>query len=76
MNLILPGKGPTCLAPWLCGASLTALLEKGGDVRPIAVGEVLCHLASRLCCLIVRPFLPDVFLPYRQVGVGIPGGLK
>jgi len=76
MNLLLSGKGPTCLAPWLCGTPLTALLKKGGGVRLIAVGEVLHRLASRLCCLVVCPSLPDVFLPYRQVGVGIPGGLE
>jgi len=56
--------------------SLTALLKKGGGVRPIAVGEVLRRLAGRLCCLIVCPSLPDVFLPYGQVGIGIPGGLE
>ena len=48
MNHLLSGKGPACLAPWLCGAPLTALLKKGGGVRPIAVGEVLRRLASRL----------------------------
>ena len=40
------------------------------------MGEVLRRLASRLCCLAVRPSLPSVFLPYGQVGVGIPGGLE
>jgi len=76
MNHLLSGKGPSCLAPWLCGAPLTALLKKSGGVRPIAVGEVLRRLASRLCCLAVRPSLPHIFLPYGQVGVGIPGGLE
>ena len=75
MNHLLSGKAPSCLAPWLCGAPLTALLKKGGGFRPIAVGEVLRRLASRLCCFAVRPSLPGVFLPYGQVGVGIPGGL-
>ena len=73
MNHLLSGKAPSCLAPWLCGAPLTALLKKGGGVRPIAVGEVLRRLASRLCCL---ASLPTVFLPYGQVGVGIPGGFE
>jgi len=76
MNHLLSGRAPSCLAPWLCGAPLTALLKKGGGVRPIAVGEVLRRLASRLCCLVVRPSLPSVFLPYGQVGVGIQGGLE
>ena len=50
MNHLLSGKGPSCLAPWLCGAHLTALLKKGRSDRPIAVGEVLRSLVSRLCC--------------------------
>ena len=76
MNFLLSGKASPLLAPWLCGAPLTALLKKTGGVRPIAVGEVLRRLASRLCCHFVRPFLPDVFLPHGQGGVGIPGGLE
>jgi len=75
MNHLLSGKGPPCLAPWLCGTPLTALLKKSGGIRPTAVGEVLRRLASHLC-LVVCPSLPHIFLPYGQVGVGIPGGLK
>jgi len=73
VNFLLSGKAPLCLAPWLCGAPLTALLKKVGGIRPIAVGEVLRHLASHLCCFDVHPSLPGVFLPYGQ---GIPGGLE
>ena len=40
------------------------------------MGEVLRRLASRLCCSAVRPYLPDIFLPYGQVGVGVKGGLE
>ena len=76
MNFLLSGKAPPVLAPWLCGAPLTALLKKNGGVRPIAVGEILRRLASRLCCQFARPYLSDFFLPYGQVGVGIPGGLE
>ena len=45
-------------------------------VHPIAVGEVLSYLASHLWCLAVRPSLSHIFLPYSQIGVGIPGGLE
>jgi len=55
---------------------LTALLKNNRGVWPIAVGEVLCCLASRLCCHFVHPLLPDTFLPCGQIGVGIPGGLE
>ena len=51
MNHLLSGKGPSCLAPWLCGAPLTALLKKGGGVCPIIADEVPRQLASCLCCL-------------------------
>ena len=76
MNHLLYGNAPPCLAPWVCGAPLTALLKKGGGVCPIMVGEVIRCLANCECCLAVRPSLPSVFLPYCQVGVGIPGGLE
>ena len=63
MNHLLSGKAPSCLAPWLCGAPLTALLKKGGGIWPIAVGEVLRCFANHLYCLAVRPSLPSVFYP-------------
>jgi len=63
VNFLLSGKVSPLLAPWIRGAPLTALLKKNGGVRPIAVGEVLRHLASRLCCHFIRPFLLDTFLP-------------
>ena len=73
---MLSGKASPSLASWLCGAPLTAFLKKNGGVRPIVVGEILRRLSSRLCCQFACPFLSDFFLPYGQVGVGIPGGLE
>ena len=58
------------------GAPLTALHKKSGGFRPIAVGEVLLRLTSRVCCSAVKPRLSEVFLPYGQVGVGTKGGLE
>ena len=54
------------IAPWLTGAPLTAIYKKqeGGGIRPIAVGETLRRLISRVCCSAVKFQLPDVFLPY------------
>ena len=46
LNLFLSGKGPPQLAPWLCGAPLTALQKRNGGIRPIAVGETLRRLIS------------------------------
>ena len=64
------------IAPWLIGAPLTALCKKDGGYRPIAVGEVLRRLASRICCSAAKSRLEDHFLPYGQVGVGIKRGIK
>ena len=76
INMLLAGKIDARIAPWLVGAPLIALQKKDGGYRPIAVGEVFWWLASRLCCTAVHSFLPDTFLPYNQVGVGIRGGLE
>ena len=42
----------------------------------MAVGEVLRRLVSRLGCAAVKTRLPDLLLPYGQVGVGIRCGLE
>ena len=54
-----------------------ALFKPGGNgIRPIAVGETIHQLVSRLCCSSVLPLLPDIFILEGQVGVGIKGGLE
>ena len=40
------------------------------------MGETLHRLVSKVCCLAVRSALPDVFLPFGHVGVGVSGGLE
>ena len=64
MNNLLAGKLPTCIAPWLVGASLTALKRKNCGYRPTAVGETIRRLASRLCCAATKPRLEELLLPY------------
>ena len=76
VNILLSGRLDCRVAPWFCGAPLTALIKPGGGVHPIAVGETLRRLVSKVCCLAVRSALPDVFLPFGQVGVGVSGGLE
>lgn len=77
LNSLLSGTAHPLLAPWLCGASLTALVKKNNDgFRPIAVGDTFRRLASRLCCASLKPSLPAFFIPRNQLGVGIPGGLE
>ena len=63
MNNLLAEKLPTCIAPWLVVASLTALKRKKGGYRPFAVGETIRRLASRLCCAATKPRLEELLLP-------------
>ena len=64
MSHLISGKLDRNVSPWLSGAPITALYKKSGGVRPIAVGDVLRRLASRLCCYAMKSRLPAVFLPY------------
>ena len=73
---LLFGRADVRIAPWSCGAPITALLKKQGGIRLIAVGEILCRLPSRLLLLSSESCLTNVFLPYGQVGVGTRGGLE
>ena len=50
--------------------------KKSGGVRPIVVCKTIRCLVSHVCCLSVHNDLPDLFLPYGQVGVGFKGGLE
>ncbi len=56
-------------------APLTTLVKKQGGIRPTAVCEVLRRPISHLCCWATKSELPDIFLPYGQIGVGVPGGM-
>ena len=76
VNFLLSGAAHQYVAPWLCGATITALHKKNGWVHPVTVCETIRHLVSRVCCLVVRKDLPDLFLPWGQLGVGIKGGLE
>ena len=76
VNALLAGKLDSHLAPWFCGAPLTALVKGSGAFRPIAVGETLRRLVSKVCCVSVRDSLPSLLLPHGQVGVGIRNGLE
>ena len=49
VQLVASGRAPQGVAPWLAGATLTALPKKDGSVRPIAVGETLRRLTGSLC---------------------------
>ena len=48
LQLLLRGEIPTDIRPWVCGASLMALREPNSSLRPIAVGETLRSLCSKV----------------------------
>ena len=75
VNILASGKGPRSLSMHLAGASLVALAKENGDVRPIAVGEVLRRLTSKCLCSAVRSDAQR-FFGSLQVGVACPLGLE
>ena len=67
--------GTVCgeVRPFICGACLTALPKPDGGTRPIAAGEILRRLTSKVLIGAVRTRLDAHFLPH-QFGVGSRGG--
>ena len=75
MDILLAGKAPMGLAPFLAGGGLTALRKpkvQGCDVRPISVGEVLRCIAGKGACALTKHKAADNFAPL-QFGVACPG---
>ena len=67
INLLITGKVPAALAPYLASGNLTALMklkELGWDVRPIAVGEVLRRLAGKCACALTNEKATDFFCSF------------
>ena len=56
------------LAPFLAGATLTALPKKDNGVRPVAVGEVWRRLAAKFLCNAYKEQAGSYFFPL-QIGV-------
>ena len=73
VNVILASALDTHLTPWFCGALLIAVMRK---VMVFILFETLHHLTSKVLSVFACSSLPDLFLPFGQVGVGIPGGLE
>ena len=71
VNLLISGKVPVQVARFLAGGNLVAL-EKNKpncppDIRPIAVGEAIRHLAAKCLCVITIEKVQD-FLDHLQLG--------
>ena len=73
VNILASGKGPRSLSMHFAGASLVALAKENGDVRPIAVGEVLRRLTSKCLCSAVRS---DAQRFFGSLQVACPLGLE
>ena len=75
VNLFLSGKRPPQLAPWLCGAPLTALQKRNGGIRPIAVGETLRRLISSCAMNHISKTAANWFHPL-QFGIATINGTE
>lgn len=74
-TLVLEGKTPESIQPFLFGASLTALNKKDGGLRPIAVGNTLRRLVAKCACSQARDLTSEV-LPPHQLGFGVAQGAE
>ena len=76
INLIISGTLPTEAVYYLGSASLTALKKPSsnpGDVRPIAVGNVIRRIAVKCACSIIKDKARRHLAPH-QLGVAVPSG--
>ena len=65
---MMRGEIPDDVRPWVCGASLMALRKPNGSLRPVAVGETLRRLCSKVCVELMGSSLHSILEPI-QVGV-------
>lgn len=71
--LLAAGNAPPSVMLALTTSPLVALAKEGGGLRPIAIGEVLRRLVSKLAMARVR-HEAQAYLEPHQVGVGTRGG--
>ena len=81
--MLVDGRAPAFLAPYLAGAKLAALDKtKRGvfDVRPIAAGQIVRHIAAKCLCALVTGKAAAFFRGDKpnsgQFGVACPGGAE
>ena len=66
------GKVSEEVAPFLFGANLFAVIKKSGGFRPVAVGDVLRRLTSKVIMSEVAGPAAQMLRPL-QFGVGVRG---
>ena len=59
----------------LTGALLVALRKPDGNPRPIACGDILRRLTSKILLTRVQPHMAKQLAPL-QVGFGVPAGIE
>ena len=75
VNIMARGEVPEEVAPYLCGARLHGALKKDGGLRPIAVGNLLRRLTSKLVASDLAAKASAHLAPH-QLGVGVRGGCE
>ena len=75
VNKMAKGDVPAAVSPYLCGARLIAAKKTSGDLRPIAVGNLLRRLTSKLFAKAVNDRMENLLAPH-QLGVGVRGGCE
>ncbi|CAI6011820.1 unnamed protein product [Closterium sp. NIES-65] len=73
-NQWVAGQVPERARPWLAASNLVGLSKPNGDVRPVAIGEVLPRILARALCISLRPTMASYFLPCNQMGAGTRAG--
>ncbi|CAI5985258.1 unnamed protein product, partial [Closterium sp. NIES-64] len=67
-NKWVAGRVPERARPWLAASNLVGLSKPNGDVRPVAIGEVLPRILARALCISLCPAMVSYFLPCNQLG--------
>ena len=75
INILAKGDAPLIIAPFLAGATLTALPKKDNGIRPVAVGEVWRRLTAKCLCNSFKEQTSSYFFTL-QIGVGQPLGTE
>jgi hypothetical protein len=75
INILLAGKAPVDIQPYLAGARLTALAKGKSDVRPIAAGNIFRRIASKCACALLKARAKAHF-GGLQLGVACPAGAE
>ncbi len=75
VNAVAAGQAPPSIAPFLASAPLTPLKKKDGSIRPVAVGEVLRRIVSKLAMKHVCVEASELLQPL-QMAIGVRHGTE